>query len=95
MLDYSDTENPNFIPNPANSHVNGNLIVHYAGDLGNIAESVEHFSDLSGNAVYKLNALKKLFKDPDHGDYTLRDDAPVFDDIPGFEPLPLSEIGRY
>ena len=94
-LDYSDTENPNFIPNPANSKVNGNLIVHYKGSFGSADESVEHFSDLSGNAVYKLNALKKLFVDPDNGDYTLRDDAPVFDDIPGFEPLPLSEVGRY
>ena len=39
--------------------------------------------------------MKKLFVDPDNGDYTLRSDAPVFDEIPGFEPLPLSEIGRY
>ena len=95
VLDYTDTENPNFIPNPTDSHVNGNLIVQYAGSLGDIAQSVERFSDLSGNAVYKLNAMKKLFVDPDNGDYTLRDDAPVFDEIPGFEPLPLSEIGRY
>ena len=94
-LDYSDTENPNFIPNPAHSKVNGNLIVHYKGSFGRADESVERFSDLSGNAVYRLNALKKLFVDPDNGDYTLRSDAPVFDDIPGFEPLPLSQIGRY
>ena len=53
------------------------------------------FSDISGNAVFKLNALKQLFVDPDNGDYTLRADAPVFDILPGFEPLPLSEMGRY
>ena len=94
-LDYSDTENPNFIPNPAHNKVNGNLIVHYKGSFGRADESVERFSDLSGNAVYKMNALKKLFVDPDNGDYTLRDDAPVFDEIPGFEQLPLSDVGRY
>ena len=95
VLDYSDTENPNFIPNPTNSHINGNLIVQYAGSLGNIAESVERFSDISGNAVYKMNAMKKLFVDPDNGDYTLRSDAPMFDEIPDFEPIPIGEIGRY
>ena len=94
-LDYSDTENPDFIPNPANSKINGNLIVQYAGSFGYADESVYRFSDLTGNAIYKLNALKKLFVDPENGDYTLRDDAPVFDEIPGFEQIPLSEIGRY
>ncbi|MBQ6163024.1 MAG: right-handed parallel beta-helix repeat-containing protein [Clostridia bacterium] len=94
-LDYSDTENPNFIPNPANSKVSGNLIVQYEGSFGSADESVYRYSDLSGNAIYKLNALKKLFVDPENGDYTLRDDAPVFDEIPGFEQIPISEIGRY
>ncbi len=94
-FDYTDTENADFVPNPANSKVNGNLIVHYAGSFGRADESVYRFSDLTGNAVYKPGAMKKLFTDPDHGDYTLRSDAPVFNEIPGFEPLPLSEIGRY
>ena len=94
-LDYTDTENPNFIPNPAKSKVSGNLIVHYAGDFGHADESVYRFSDLTGNAVYKLGALKKLFVDPANGDYTLRSDAPVFNDIPDFEPIPLNEVGRY
>ncbi|MBQ6021004.1 MAG: right-handed parallel beta-helix repeat-containing protein [Clostridia bacterium] len=94
-LDYSDTETPNFIPNPANSKVGGNLIVQYEGSFGYADESVYRFSDLSGNAVYQLNQMKKLFVDFENGDYTLRDDAPVFDLIPDFEPIPLSEIGRY
>ena len=93
-LDDSDPEDPNYIPNPANSRVNGNLVVHYAGSLGKIAPSVERFSDLSGNAVYKMNAMKKLFVDPENGDYTLRADAPVFEAVPGFESLPLDRVGR-
>ena len=93
-LDFSDPENPDFIPNPANSKISGNLIVHYGGRLGNIADSVYRFSDLSGNAVYRLRVMKKLFVDPENGDYTLRDDAPVFDVIPDFAPLPLDKVGR-
>ena len=94
-LDYSDAENPNFIPNPANSKINGNLIVQYAGSFGRADESVERFSDLSGNAVYKMNAMKKLFTDPKNGDYTLRENAPVFDTLPNFQQIPISQIGRY
>lgn len=94
-LDYSDTENPNFIPNPANSKVCGNLIVQYAGSFGRCDESVERFSDISGNAVYHISAMKRLFVDPDQGDYTLRADAPVFDEIPGFEQISINRIGRY
>ena len=93
--DFNATEDPGYVSNPAYSRVTGNLIVNGPGEIGSIDERVYRFSDVSGNAVYKMNALKKLFVDPDNGDYTLRDDAPVFDEIPGFEPLPLSEIGRY
>lgn len=94
-LDYTDTENPDFVPNPANSRVTGNLIVQYAGSPGRFDDSVLVFSDISGNAVYQMNAMKKLFTDPENGDYTLRGDAPVFDEIPEFEQIPISEIGRY
>lgn len=94
-LDYADPENPDFLPNPANSRVTGNLIVHYAGSTGRYDDSVFRYSDISGNAVYRMNAINKLFVDPEDGDYTLRSDAPVFDEIPGFQQIPISEIGRY
>ncbi len=94
-VDFGDTESPQFAANPANSKVTGNLTVCFSGDLGNISEAAEKYSDLSGNACYRLKDMKKLFVDYENGDYTLRADAPVFDIIPEFEPLPLSEIGRY
>ncbi len=93
--DFDATEDPGYAANPAYSKVTGNLIVNGPGELGMIDERVYRFSEVSGNAVYKMSALKKLFTDPENGDYRLRDDAPVFDEIPDFEPLPLNEIGRY
>ena len=84
-----------YAPNASNSRVTGNLFVNFRNELGNIAPNPARFSDISGNAVYKMSAMKKLFVDPEHGDYTLRSDAPVFDKIPGFEQIPLGEIGRY
>ena len=89
------TDDPMYAPNAANSRVTGNLFVNFRNELGNIAPNPARFSDISGNAVYKMSAMKKLFVDPEHGDYTLRSDAPVFDKIPGFEQIPLGEIGRY
>ena len=93
--DFDNQDDPNFMPNPAYSNVTGNLIVSIEGEIGEITEPARKFSNISGNATYKLSALKKLFVDPDNGDYTLRDDAPVFDEIPDFAQLPLNEIGRY
>lgn len=93
--DFSKPDDPDFVPNPACSKVTGNLTVCYAGNLGSISEAAEKYSDFSGNACYRLKDMQKLFVDYKNGDYTLRSDAPVFDEIPGFEQIPISEIGRY
>ena len=93
--DLDNTADPLFFPNAANGCVTGNLLVNLRNELGEIGENPARYSDISGNAVYRLSAMKKLFVDPENGDYTLRDDAPVFDEIPGFEQIPISEIGRY
>ena len=93
--DFDATEDPGYVSNPAYSKVTGNMIVNGPGKIGSIFERVYRFSDVSGNAVYKMNTLKQLFVDPKHGDYTLRADAPVFDEIPGFQQIPINEIGRY
>ncbi|MBQ6067855.1 MAG: right-handed parallel beta-helix repeat-containing protein [Clostridia bacterium] len=93
--DFSNQDDPDFLPNPSYSSVTGNLIVSAGGKIGEITEPAARFSDISGNAVYRMGAMKRLFVDPANGDYTLRDDAPVYDEIPGFEQLPLQEIGRH
>ncbi len=92
-LDYSDTENPNFVPNPAGSRIYANIVVHYADSLGKFDDAVCRFSDRSGNAVYGLNATKRLFIDPENGDYRLRDSASVHQKI-NFPAIPYKKIGR-
>ena len=93
--DFSRIGDPDFVPNPSYSAVSGNLTVSFSGGVGSFGEAVQKYSDISGNACYRLKDMERLFVDPDNGNYTLRDDAPVFGEIPGFEPLPLSEMGRY
>ena len=93
--DFSNPDDPDFLPNPAYSTVKGNVVVSAGNKLGSISDQAYKYSDISGNAVYRMVALKKLFVDPDRGDYTLREDAPVFKKIPDFEQIPFDKIGRY
>lgn len=94
-FDFSDTDNPDFIPNPSGSEISGNLIVNNKGYIGRIEEKAEQYSDVSGNAVYKDSLMNDIFTDYKNGDYTIKEDSPVFKDLPGFEQLPLSSMGRY
>jgi hypothetical protein len=89
--DFSDTANPDFVLNPAYGSVTHNLFVSEKGWIGDVADEVYQYSDIKDNALFRLSALQKLFVDPEHGDYTLRDDAPI-----GFEiDVPaMSEFGR-
>ncbi len=91
---FADTESPDFVPNPANSTVKDNLIFDKNSSIGNISEAAERFSDISGNAVYSLNKLEKIFADSENGDYTVKDLEALRKEIPGFENIPLEDIGR-
>ena len=91
--DFSNTDDPNFVLNPGNGTVKHNLLVSQKGEIGEIADTAYRYSVIEDNALFRLSALKKLFVDPEHGDYSLRDDAA---DLIGFEiDVPaLSEFGR-
>ena len=89
--DFSDPENKDFVLNPSYCEVRHNLLISSQGTIGDIAKEAYRYSDVSENACFKLSALKKIFVDPEGGDYTLRDDAPIdFKiDVPA-----MSEFGR-
>ena len=93
-VDETNMDDPMYVRNPANSKVKGNLFVNWQGELGDIADKPAQYSDFSGNAVYTLDMLDKLFVDPDNGDYRLREDSIVYDLIPDFEDIPIEKIGR-
>ena len=94
-LDYSDTENPDFIANPSDSNVSGNIIVHYKGDIGEIEESVYKFSNISNNTVFRFSDTDKLFADADAGDYKIKNIDEIRKAIPDFENIPFDKIGRH
>ena len=88
---FSDTDDPDFVLNPGHCEVTHNILLSSRGTIGDIADTAYRYSVIEDNAVFRLSALKKLFVDPVHGDYTLREDAPVpFKiDVPA-----MSEFGR-
>ncbi len=90
--DFDDIDSPDFVPNPAYSTVENNLIFDDSASIGNISDAADRFSTVSRENIYYLNALGQFFTDPANGDYTLLDTAELPD---GFEQLPLDEIGRY
>ncbi len=90
--DFSHTDDRNFILNPGNSEIKHNILISASGRMGDLAKTVYKYSTVEDNAVFRLSAMKKLFVDPENGDYTLREDAPIdFDiDVPA-----MNEFGRY
>ena len=93
-IDYADTENPDFIPNPADSKINSNLVIHYKGDIGEFEESVCKYSDISGNEFYRFGDMDKLFVDAQAGNYEIKDIEEIRKAVPDFEDIPLEKIGR-
>ncbi len=91
--DFSNTEDPDFVLNPAHNSVTRNIFISARGWIGWVADEVYKYSDISDNALFKLSAIKKLFVDPDNGDYTLSSDAK---DLLGFDiDVPaMDEFGR-
>lgn len=94
-FDFGNPDDPGFLPNPANSEVTGNLIFDLRGSIGLIDENADKFSNISGNAVYKMYKMSRIFTNPAEGDYSLKENSGLFNQIPGFEALPLDSMGRY
>lgn len=93
--DFEDTDNPDFLPNPSYSVVSGNIILDLKKDTLRFEPAVQKYSTVSGNAVYKMTDADKIFVNYSIGDYSLKQNSMLFNDIPGFEPVPVNEIGRY
>lgn len=93
--DEKNIDSPDFVPNPAYSVITGNLVVSLNGKIGDICDSARKFSTVENNSVFRMTKLGNIFTDPENGDYTFKQNSPVFKDIPEFENIPVNEIGRY
>lgn len=91
--DMNNADSSDFIANPVCT-INGNLVFNKQKEMGDISDSSKDFSNISENKIYSLSKAEKIFVDYYAGDYNIRDIESLREDIPGFENIPLEEIGR-
>lgn len=91
--DIADAESPSYIPNPS-SMVKDNLIFDKNKDIGDVREDAYKFGDVSNNPIYSLHKMNDFFVSSDNGNYNLKNIDEVREIIPGFEEIPVDEIGR-
>ena len=92
--DYDNMDDPNFVPNPANNEITGNLIVCVNGKIGDIWNEAYEMGNISNNAIFRMTRLNEIFTDFSSGDYSLKKSSCLYDVLPEFTELPLNKIGR-
>lgn len=91
-------DDPAFFPNPTGNSIRNNVVFANYGSrkvhithVFELGDDLEIFSAVENNVV--INNDMSSFADAEGGDYTLVDGAALFDAVPDFAPIPLSEIG--
>ena len=93
--DLSRVDEPEFCANPAGGEVIGNLIVSDNPDchLGWINDAVYVYCTVSGNRIF-TDPVEAGLPGIAEGDYSVSADSKAARLIPGFMPIPFSDIGR-
>lgn len=91
--DISESDSPDYIPNPASTFKN-NIIINKNLGYGDVYSSVWKFSDISDNAIYNIGKCDEIFVDHDNGDYSIKDIDEIRKSAPDFKEIPLDMIGR-
>lgn len=68
-----------------------NNIIYKSGDI-TVADSIKTHGVIENNF---MTAQDVGFVDAANGDYTLKDDAAAYSDVPGFKSIPFKDIGIY
>ncbi len=92
--DFTKSETADFIPNPANSTLRGNVIFDLRDSIGYIAGPASDFGSIGENVVCPLHKINSFFVDASNGDYRIRDLQKLQKTIPEFQEIPLDQIGR-
>lgn len=93
--DYSREDDEGFAVNPSSSTVTGNVIIKKDGKIGDIADSVYRYSNVSGNFTYKLKNADEFFADMKNGNFTFAENSQLLKDNPKLKEISFEKIGRY
>lgn len=93
--DYSREGDEGFAVNPSGSTVTGNVIIKKDGKIGDIADSVYKYSNVSGNFTYKLKNAEEFFADMENGNFSFAENSQLLKDNPNLKEISFEKIGRY
>ncbi len=93
--DYSREDDEGFAVNPSGSTVTGNVIIKKDGKIGDIADSVYKYSNVSGNFTYKLKNAEEFFADMENGNFSFAENSQLIKDNPNLKEISFEKIGRY
>lgn len=93
--DYSREDDEGFAVNPSGSTVTGNVIIKKDGKIGDIADSVYKYSNVSGNFTYKLKNAEEFFADMENGNFSFAENSQLLKDNPNLKEISFEKIGRY
>ena len=93
--DYSREDDEGFAVNPSNSTVTGNVIIKKAGKIGDVADSVYKYSNVSGNFTYKLKNAEGFFENMKNGDFSFAENSQLLKDNPNLKEISFEKVGRY
>ena len=93
--DYSREDDEGFAVNPSNSTVTGNVIIKKDGKIGDVADSVYKYSNVSGNFTYKLKNAEGFFENMKNGDFSFAENSQLLKDNPNLKEISFEKVGRY
>lgn len=93
--DYSREDDEGFAVNPSGSTVTGNVIIKKDGKIGDVADSVYKYSNVSGNFTYKLKNAEEFFADMENGNFSFAENSQLLKDNPNLKEISFEKIGRY
>ncbi len=93
-VDYSDIDNPNLPFNPTDSVISTNIFVYgERKGMGDVSEDLYDFGTVENNLVLSKLEMCTIFTDPAGGDYSIKNMDYLQKKIPGFEEIPMEQIG--
>lgn len=92
--DFSQLDNPNFIPNPSGSYVTKNIIYSTYGNIGNIDDDVYNFSNVNENTLSLYMLFKKKYANVRENEYATVFGKLLSNSVEDFESISFDTIGR-
>ena len=91
--DFSKTDDPNFIPNPAGSHISNNIVYSEFAKVGHIDDEVYKYSNISDNGLFPYLIFKLMYEHVYENEYAEVFGNLLAESIKEFNEIDFGSIG--